>query len=124
MYNNTTVPPLKVPKEILKNMLELCTKEAPFLIPTGEIYQQLEGVAMEFPLGPTFAKFYVGDLENKTLPKLERPPSIYCRYVDDIFVQINNIHKLEILQSELKSNSLLNFTLELSNNNKTTIPRY
>ena len=60
-------------------MLELCTKEAPFLSPTGEIYQQIEGVAMGSPLGPTFANFYMGDLENKILPNLERPPTIYCK---------------------------------------------
>ena len=118
VYNNAITAPPKIPKEILKNMLELCTKEAPFLSPTGEIYRQIEGVAMGSPLGPTFANFYMGDLENKILPNLERPPTIYCRYVDDIFVQVNNIQDLEIIQNELKSNSVLNFTVELNENKK------
>ena len=73
---------------------------------------------MRSPLGPTFANFYMRDLENKILPNLERPPTIYCRYVDDIFVQVNNIQDLEIIQNELKSNSVLNFTVELNENKK------
>ena len=39
---------------------------------------------MGSPLGPTFANYYMGDLESKTLTNIENPPLIYCRYVDDI----------------------------------------
>ena len=64
-YNHKTLPPPKMPKEILKQMLELCTKEAPFRSPDGNLYLQIEGVAMGSPLGPTFANFYMGHLEEK-----------------------------------------------------------
>ena len=31
----------------------------------GELYQQVDGIAMGSPLGPTFANFYLGDIEEK-----------------------------------------------------------
>ena len=91
VYNHDSIPPPKISKEILKSLLLLCTKEAPFRSPEGKLYCQKEGVAMGSPLGPTFANFYVGDLESDLFnnkPSLK--PSIYVRYVDDIFLLVRN----------------------------------
>ena len=43
---------------------------------------------------------------------------MYCRYVDDTFVVINNYHELERLQSEFEENSVLKYTFEIENQKK------
>ena len=45
-------------------------------------------------------------------------PSIYARYVDDIFVQVNSEAELINLRNLFQSNSVLNFTYELNVNKK------
>ena len=68
-------------------MLTLATKESYFVF-DGELYQQVDSVAMESPLGPTLANtflFHYGDICLCNC-SLECKPSYYKRYVDDIFV--------------------------------------
>ena len=115
-YNNLSLSPPKIPKEILRKLLELCTKEAPFMCPEGNLYVQTEGVAMGSPLGPTFANFYMGDLENRVFKTVTDKPNIYGRYVDDIFVQIEDLSQLIQLRDAFQSHSVLNFTYEVSTN--------
>ena len=73
-YNHDSIPPPKIPSEILKQVLELCTKEAPFRCPENKLYLQIEGVAMGSPLGPTFANFYMGNLEKKVFENPDNKP--------------------------------------------------
>ena len=117
-YSHSSLPPPKMPKEILRQMLELCTKKAPFRSPGGDLYLQVEGVAMGSPLGPTFANFYMSHIENNVLSNTTNAPSIYARYVDDIFVQVDNLEQLINLKEQFQNNSVLNFTFEASINNK------
>ena len=117
-YNHPTLPPPKIPQDILKQLLYLCTREAPFRCPQGKLYVQIEGVAMGSPLGPTFANFYMGDLEQRTFKDKSKKPHIYARFVDDIFVQVENINELETLRQQFQENSVLQFTYELNVNNK------
>ena len=50
------------------------------------LYQQIDGVTMGSPLGPTLAKFFMANLENKLLQKeSDTNPKLHLRYVDDIF---------------------------------------
>ena len=84
VYNHQNIQKPKIPQEILKQMLELCTKKSPFKCPRGNIYKQIEGVAMGSPLGPSFANFYMGDLEQRILSNNPNRPIKYARYVDDI----------------------------------------
>ena len=72
---------------------------------------------MGSPLGPTFANFYMGNLEESVLFNNDIKPSIYCWYVDDIFVVRNEEHLLQLKQ-QLESSSVLNFTYETSVNGK------
>ena len=77
------------PPEILNELLKLVTKEASFITPEGKIYKQIEDVAMGSPLGPTFENFYMGHIENTIFENNnEIKPTIYARYVDDIFLEI------------------------------------
>ena len=81
------------------------------------MYLQIEGVAMGSPLGPLFANFYMGHLEEQVFSE-NRTPHIYARYVDDIFVQVSSHDELMNLKTLLQSNSVLNFTFELNIDNK------
>ena len=58
------------------------------MCPQGNLYVQTEGVAMGSPLRPTFANFYMDDLENRVFKTVTDKPNIYGHYADDIFVQI------------------------------------
>ena len=65
MYSHPHLDAPKMPQKLLRRLLELCTKEAPFWSPDGQLYVQIEGVAMGSPLGPTFANFYMGEIEKR-----------------------------------------------------------
>ena len=72
------------------------------------------------PLGPLFANFYMANLENSILDKLPMidKPTIYTRYVDDIFIVCKNIKILENLKKLFEEQSVLSFTFELEVNKK------
>ena len=73
---------------------------------------------MGSPLGVTFANFYMCDVENRVLLNQDNIPKIYCRYVDDIFVVVRDEAHLIHIKTEMERHSVLNFTYELSVNNK------
>ena len=54
----------------MKELLLVCTTETPFKTPTGDIYTQVDGVAMGSPLGPLFANFYMANLETIVLENM------------------------------------------------------
>ena len=88
------------------------------MAPDGRMYQQIDGVSMGSPLGPLLSNFYMGDLEHNILQNTNNKPNIYARYVDDIFIVIENETKLIDLKNEFISKSVLNFTHENSINSK------
>ena len=65
-YNNTDLPPPPVPKDVMRELLHVCTTETIFRHPNGELYKQV-GVAMGSPLGSLFTNFYMGSLEIQVL---------------------------------------------------------
>ena len=118
VYANNSIPPPNIPRPILEKLLRACTCEAPFKTPDGRLYLQTDGVAMGSPLGVTFANFYMCDVENRVLLNQDNIPKIYCRYVDDIFVVVRDEAHLIHIKTEMERHSVLNFTYELSVNNK------
>ena len=52
----------------------------------------------------------MGTIEATVLQ--QNRPSIYCRYIDDIFVRIRNVKELQALKKRLADASGLNFTYE------------
>ena len=118
MYNHPELSPPKIPQSILKELLQLCTKEAPFTAPDGYMYLQVDGVAMGSPLGPTFANFYMGHVESKVFEDRTNKPDLYVRYVDDIFLQVETENHLTQLKQLFEENSVLKFTYELNIGNK------
>ena len=107
-----------MPKNIITQLLQLCTKESPFKSPKGDLYLQKDGVSMGSPLGPTFANFYMGYLEEQIFSNPVNKPHIYARYIDDIFLQIKDETELRNLKTNFENNSVLKFTYELHTNNK------
>ena len=77
---------------------------------------------MGSPLGPVLANFYMCNLENEAMSKLNDKPSVYCRYVDDCFLVINNIRQLETLKDFYQENSVLKFTYETEVKKKLPFP--
>ena len=73
-------------KDQFKYSLTLATRESCFLV-DGELYQQVDGVAMGSSLVPTLANIFLCHCEDFWLHKCSSncKPSHYKRYVDDIF---------------------------------------
>lgn len=111
------LPTLNLSRNILKRLLEACTKDAPFRGPDGQLYVQRDGVAMGSPLGPLFANFYMAHVENCVLNDSGVAPNTYVRYVDDCFVDVKDLDHLVKLVNEFESKSVLTFTYELSCDN-------
>jgi hypothetical protein len=116
VYSNEIIPAPSIPKKILLDLLRLCTSESPFRTPDNKIYQQINGVSMGSPLGPTFAEFYMCELENRVLLDNQIKPALYCRYVDDIFVVVRDINHMTELRAAFELNSVLKFTYEFGQN--------
>ena len=73
---------------------------------------------MGSPLGPLFANIYMANLENRIFSTHNSKPHLYARYMDDIFIQTENVDELHKIKQLFEQNSLLKFTYELSNNSK------
>ncbi|XP_063887640.1 uncharacterized protein LOC135115080 [Scylla paramamosain] len=114
VYHNDTTPDLGVQESVLRELLECCTKEAPFTCPRGNKYRQTDGAAMGSPLGVLLANFFIGCIEEvfKETQKID----IYCRYIDDIFIKTKNQADTEIIRQRLQQVSGLSFTIENSTN--------
>jgi hypothetical protein len=112
VYNHNTIPAPSIPKAIMEKLLLICTTKSAFRNVNGQLYIQKDGVSMGSPLGPTIASYYMCELENNALSTLRCKPIIYCRYVDDCFLVINNIKELLSLKNFFEVNSVLKFTYE------------
>ena len=73
---------------------------------------------MGSPLGVLFAEAYMAHVESITIDRMGPKPFTYCRYVDDIFVDIQSEQELLDLKARLEAASVLKFTTEISVNNK------
>ena len=73
------------------------------------IYQQVDGVAMGSPLGPSLANAFVAHYEQICLNDCpdEFKPVYYKRYVDDIFVLFRSPHHIEKFNEYLIKNMLI-----------------
>ena len=116
VYRDDTTPPLDITEPLLRELLECCTKEAPFTCPRGQKYRQIDGVAMGSPLGVLLANFFMGSIEAEVFTQHQKP-DIYCRYIDDIFIKTKDRHEAERLRLLLQETSGLSFTAESSSDN-------
>jgi hypothetical protein len=117
VYNNKVLSPPLIPKNVMRELLKTCTTENPFQDLNGDTFIQIDGVSMGSPLGPLFANFYMSNLENKVLPTWDDKPIVYCRYVDDIFLVINDLSHILKLKEKFEEESILRFTYEIEKDN-------
>ena len=106
-------PKLDIQESTLRAMLETCTKEAPFLSHRGDLFRQIDGVAMGSPLGVLFANMYMAHVEEQTF-KHNPSPGMYARYIDDIFITTTSEDEVNHLIMAFQTNSCLKFTSENS----------
>ena len=119
VYNHEELPPPPgLSRGILEKMLRICTTECPFTSPSGHLYQQIDGVAMGSPLGVLYANTYMCHVEAKALQSVPVKPYVYRRYVDDIYLQVEDESVITSLKEQLEAHSVLNFTQERENNGK------
>ena len=91
-------------KETFRKLLELATLDSYFLF-NGELYHQIDGVAMGSPLGPTLANVFMSHMEKKWLQScpVEFKPILYKRYVDDSFLIFKDGSQIDPFLSFLNS---------------------
>lgn len=117
VYHSEIAPP-SIPEHILRELLLICTTMTPFDF-NGKTYKQVDGVSMGSPLGPTFADFYMAELENTALNMHNVPKPIhYFRYVDDTLAIFNSYDDVLKFIEVLHCNSVLQFTFEQASNNQ------
>ena len=117
-YNHNSITPPSIQQNDLKELLKICTQQTPFMF-QNQLYLQTDGVSMGSPLGPTFANFYMSDLETTVLSQDRvSNPVKYFRYVDDCFVVFNSANHIRYLIQRLRNRSVLSFTHETMENNK------
>ena len=116
-FNHESLPPPCINQETLRDLLLICTTETPFQF-QDKVYLQINGNSMGSPLGPTYADFYMSSLENNIMSqKNEYNPSLYLRYVDDIFTIFDSESDIARFVNNLQNSSVLKFTTETMKSN-------
>lgn len=72
------------PDEVLLNLLELGLTRNDFEF-NSKHYLQIHGTAMGKKFAPAYANIYMADWERTVFPKCQKLPTLYVRYLDDIF---------------------------------------
>ena len=101
-----------------RKLLELATLDNYFLF-NDTIYNQVDGVAMGSPLGPTLANAFMCHMESKWLQEcpIDFKPDFYKRYVDDTFLIFNNESHVKHFLNYLNSkHDCIKFTSEKEEN--------
>ena len=89
-YIIDNTPGIKISKRDLKKLFDFATSKTNFLF-DGKMYDQVDGVCMGSPLGPTLANLFMSHNENLWLQNYSgKTPLFYKRYVDDIFLAFEN----------------------------------
>ena len=84
--------------------------ESPFYSHRGDIYRQVNGVAMGSPLGVLFSEAYMAEVEDRVMKKIPKP-SIYCRFRYDIATIVDDENELDRLALDLRNPMMYNLLL-------------
>ena len=99
--------------------MQLAVKENHFLF-NGRLYDQIDGVAMGSPLGPTLANIFMSVLETKFMANCpsEFKPILYRRYVDDTYCLFEKVEHVEKFLAYLNGqHPNIKFTYEIEEEN-------
>ena len=80
---------MNISKDDLIKLLNVATKNQLFQF-NGNLYEQVDGVAMGSPLGPLMANAFICSVEEK-LARENKLPSFYKRYVDDTLALVRDL---------------------------------
>ena len=106
-------------KTEFEEMLRLATQHTYFFF-NESLHQQIDGISMGSPLGPTFANIFVNSLEKKFLDlcPLEYKPIFYRRFMDDTLVAFHSPDHIELFLNYINRQHInIKFTVEKENNN-------
>lgn len=113
VYSPSNANKPKYEEKVFKDLLKFATSGC-FLM-NDTVYQQVDGVSMGSPLGPTLANVFLANLEHKW-QDLPFSPVVYRRYVDDIIAVFNNEQHIDVFHNFLNiQHSNLHFTSEVGN---------
>ena len=108
---------LNITKSDLIELLRIATKNQLFQF-EGNLYEQVDGVAMGSPLGPPMANAFMCNIE-KQLETENKMPAFYKRYVDDTLSAMPDFETAsEFLTTLNNSHPSINFTMELEENGR------
>ena len=79
-----------IPKQEMKELLILCTKNVHFTF-NNETYIQVDGVVMGSPLGPVLANIFMAKLETSVIPNLKLVSAIFKGQMY-FFIILNEVH--------------------------------
>ena len=86
-FNNTYN--MNISKDDLMELLSVATTNELFQF-NGNLYEQVDGVAMKSPLGPLIVNAIMCSVEEK-LARKNKLPSFYKRYVDDTLALVRDL---------------------------------
>ena len=91
---------------------DMCV-EATFFVYNQTVYQQIFGCPMGSPLSPVLAYMVEEVIEQNAIETFFKPPSIWVRYVDDVY-SIVETNQIALFHDHLNTiSSSVNFTKEL-----------
>ena len=97
---------------MLIELLRIATKNQLFQF-EGNLYEQVDGVAMGSPLGPLMANSFMCNIEEQ-LETEHKMPAFYKRYVDDTLSALPNFETDSEFQTTLNnSHPSIDFTMEV-----------
>ena len=100
----------------LIELLTISTKDQLFQF-NGDLYEQIDGVAMGSPLGPLMANTFMCSIEEKLAHK-NKLPNFYRRYIDDTFALVPDLTAATNFLSILNdAHPAIQFTMETAVNN-------
>ena len=108
---------IDIPKQEMKELLYLCTKNAHFTL-NSKTYVQIDGIAMGSPLVPALANIFMVEFEQNIIPTLSEDISLWKRYVDDTICFVNSSRISHVLESLNSFYSNIKFTIEIEKENK------
>ena len=89
IYKENNPSPPAFEKDVFVKLMRLATQG--LFLYKDTLHNQIDGVTMGCPLGPTLANFFMAHMENQLLCNdPEASPKLYLRYIDDIFTIFEN----------------------------------
>ena len=108
---------MNISKDDLTDLLSVATKNQLFQF-NGNLYEQVDGVAMGSPLCPLMANAFMCSVEEK-LACEKKLPSFYKRYVDDTLALVRDLSDATNLLTCLnEAHPSIQFTMEVATNDR------